>query len=281
MMKKTFLKILFIILIIYNINISYWYKSNELINLYYTWSSNYTNIYNVPIWKDLIINNVKSDSIDNYIYIKDSNSTNILWVLNWGIDYNDNLIIKNSLELKTNYTNNNDPITSVFSNINSTSTEINNALSYINNLWDTNWLNQKACTDFRTDINISLLSSWQYSINTNQWTLQYNWITNDCINAINNVVWLSNVIDSNNVNNIALDVSNTANLEKIILLNWYLVNEDEDIQYYIQWDSNAWNKHIFNKEDIDFIYFREFIFFIFLMIIKFFEFIIWRKLLMK
>lgn len=71
------------------------------------------------------------------------------------------------------------------------------------------------------------------------------------------------------------------NFSDVFTIFWYLVSEDEDIQNYIQWDSNAWNKHIFDKEDIDFIYFREFIFFIFLMCVKFFEFIIWRRLLMK
>lgn len=66
-----------------------------------------------------------------------------------------------------------------------------------------------------------------------------------------------------------------------IIIFWYLVSEDESIENYIEWNSSAWNKHIFDKEDIDFIYFREFIFFIFIMVIKFFEFIIWRKLIMK
>lgn len=66
-----------------------------------------------------------------------------------------------------------------------------------------------------------------------------------------------------------------------ILIFWFLVHEDEDIQYYLQWNSNAWNKNIFTKEDIDFIYFREFILFIFVMVMRFFEFIIWRRLVWK
>lgn len=59
---------------------------------------------------------------------------------------------------------------------------------------------------------------------------------------------------------------------------WYLVSEDEDIENYLQWNSTAWNKHIFDKEDIDYIYFREFIIIFFLVIIKFFSKIIWRKI---
>lgn len=66
-----------------------------------------------------------------------------------------------------------------------------------------------------------------------------------------------------------------------IMIFWFLVNEDEDIENYIEGNSNAWSKNIFTKEDIDFIYFREFIFFIFLLLIKFFEILIWRKMLMR
>lgn len=61
-------------------------------------------------------------------------------------------------------------------------------------------------------------------------------------------------------------------------ITWFLVWEDEDIQWYIEQNNTAWNKHIFNKEDIDFIYFREFIIMFFLVVIRFFSIIIWRNL---
>lgn len=63
-----------------------------------------------------------------------------------------------------------------------------------------------------------------------------------------------------------------------IMLFGYLVSEDEDITNYIQGNSNAWNKHIFNKSDIEFIYRWEFVLFFFLTAIKFMSVIIWRPL---
>lgn len=56
-------------------------------------------------------------------------------------------------------------------------------------------------------------------------------------------------------------------------ITWFLVSEDEDIQGYIEKNNSAWNKHIFDKKDIDFIYFREFIIFFFLVVFKFFAII--------
>jgi len=58
---------------------------------------------------------------------------------------------------------------------------------------------------------------------------------------------------------------------------WFLVSEDESMTKHIQGTANAWNKHIFDKVDIDFIYFREFIVFSFMIILKFFSIIIGRK----
>ncbi len=58
----------------------------------------------------------------------------------------------------------------------------------------------------------------------------------------------------------------------------FLVWEDEDIQGYIEKNSTAWNKHIFNKEDIDFIYFREFILMFFLVVLRFLSIISNRKI---
>ena len=56
-----------------------------------------------------------------------------------------------------------------------------------------------------------------------------------------------------------------------IMLFWFLVDEDEDIEHYINWTSNTFNKNIFTKDDLDFIYFREFIFFTLLSVFTFFE----------
>ena len=59
---------------------------------------------------------------------------------------------------------------------------------------------------------------------------------------------------------------------------WFLVSEDEDIAPYLDGGVTAWNKHIFDKEDIDFIYFREFIIFSFAILFKFFSIIANRNL---
>jgi len=172
-MKKTFLNflILFIWLFIYNNTNAY--TSSDHIEIKFKTSSDWTEIYSVPAWKDLIIYKIQSKN----------NSSNLKLRDNWG-------------DIKEDF------------NYDKWISEVE--FTFLDNL-EVRW--------------------WNYS--------------------------------------------------DVFTVFWYLVSEDEDIQYYIQWDSNAWNKHIFNKEDIDFIYFREFIFFIFLMVIKFFEFIIWRKLLMK
>jgi len=61
-------------------------------------------------------------------------------------------------------------------------------------------------------------------------------------------------------------------------LIWFLISEDETLDFHIQWTSNGWNKHIFDKEDIDFIYFREFIIFSFAIVFKFFSIITNRNL---
>lgn len=65
--------------------------------------------------------------------------------------------------------------------------------------------------------------------------------------------------------------------EKDFSIFWYLVDENEDIEYLLQWNADAWNKHIFNKEDIDFIYFREFIIMFFAVVFKFFSVVTNRK----
>lgn len=63
-----------------------------------------------------------------------------------------------------------------------------------------------------------------------------------------------------------------------IMLFWFEVSEDEDVTNYIEWNTTAWNKHIFDKEDIEFIYRREFILFFILTAIKFMSIIIWRPI---
>lgn len=172
MMKKTFLNFLLLFIWLFIYNNSYAYVSSETIQINFNTSSTWTELYQVPIWKDLIIykiaveNNGNLQLRDNWTIIKEDFDYD-QWV------YNTEFIFLDSLEVR--------------------------------------------------------------------WT----------------------------------------GFPRTFTIFWYLVSEDEDIQNYIQWDSNAWNKHIFDKADIDFIYFREFIFFIFLMVIKFFEFLIWRKLLMK
>lgn len=60
----------------------------------------------------------------------------------------------------------------------------------------------------------------------------------------------------------------------IYTIVWFLVSEDENMSYYINWNNSAWSQHIFDKDDIDFIYFREFIIFFFLVIFRFISIII-------
>lgn len=174
MMKKKIILILFTLFSFFNVNNLFAYNSNEAINIYIEWNNDWTNFYNVPEWKDLIINRIYSNDVNSYISVRNLNWTT-LYSRIWKEEYTGGFIsISDELEVMTE-----------------------------------------------------------------------------------------------NANGARIDIFG------------YLVSEDEDIQYYLQWDSDAWNKHIFDKEDIDFIYFREFILFIFLMVIKFFEFIIWRKLLMR
>ena len=75
----------------------------------------------------------------------------------------------------------------------------------------------------------------------------------------------------------SLIIESTENHLINVSYNGFLINEDEEIISYLQNNSNAWNKHIFNKEDIDLIYFREFIIFFFLAFFKFISIIIWRR----
>lgn len=73
-----------------------------------------------------------------------------------------------------------------------------------------------------------------------------------------------------------VEVRNNWNQNKYTITGFF-VSEDEDIQGYIEGNNTAWNKHIFDKADIDFIYFREFIIMFFLVMFKFFSIIIWRN----
>ena len=67
---------------------------------------------------------------------------------------------------------------------------------------------------------------------------------------------------------------NQSDSDDIYTIVWFLVSEDENMSYYINWNNTAWSQHIFNKDDIDFIYFREFIIFSFLIIFRFISIII-------
>ena len=62
-----------------------------------------------------------------------------------------------------------------------------------------------------------------------------------------------------------------------ITIEGLLLDEDEDESIYVDGEQTAWTKHIFNKEDIDFIYFREFIIMFFLTIGKFFSIVLWKN----
>ena len=85
-------------------------------------------------------------------------------------------------------------IKNILSNPTASYTEVNTALTYINNTWDPTHANQKACSDTYSDTNIINSYDWYFAIQSSQWTLQYNWITNDCINAINNITWINNAV---------------------------------------------------------------------------------------
>jgi hypothetical protein len=84
---------------------------------------------------------------------------------------------------------------------------------------------------------------------------------NEVFLVIKDSLWLIDSSDSNNYT-----------------ITGFLVSEDEAIQNYIEWNSTAWTKHIFDKEDIQFIYRREFIIFFILTAIRFISIIIGRPL---
>lgn len=93
-------------------------------------------------------------------------------------------------------------------------------------------------------------------------------------------IWLGDIVDHKNDINIVF--RHSIYIKDKLSWNHYtitgfLVSEDEDIQWYIEKNNTAWNKHIFNKEDIDFIYFREFIIMFFLVVLRFLSIITGRK----
>jgi hypothetical protein len=65
--------------------------------------------------------------------------------------------------------------------------------------------------------------------------------------------------------------------EEYYMIFWFLVSEDEDIENYINWNEAGINKNVFTKEDLEFIYFREFVFFTIIWIFKFFEVTVLRR----
>lgn len=168
-MMNILKKILFIfiyVLLIWKVTA---YNSNEIYNTTITWLINWTDIYIVPDWKDLIINKI----------------------------------------------------------------QVNN-VSYL----------------------------WSMSIRDNG--------GNTLINTNNNIDTFINIKNK-------LEINQTTPSE-IYNISGFLVSEDESVENYQQQNATGWTKNIFTKKDIDFIYFREFILFYFLSIIKFFSIIIGRKI---
>ncbi len=83
-----------------------------------------------------------------------------------------------------------------------------------------------------------------------------------------------NTIDDLNIiitDELQINQSDSTDIYTII---WHLVSEDENMSYFINWNNTAWSQHVFDKKDIDFIYFREFIIFFFLVIFRFISIII-------
>jgi len=168
---KSILKTFLVWVLIYILTpFSSAYKSEDMISINFEHTANWSNVYNVPAGKDLIINKFYANDLNSELYIRD-NWWDILayWEFNTDI-YQVNIVIKDILEVKT----------------------------------------------------------WRFDDNFN--------------------------------------------------IFWYLVNEDESIENYIEWNSNAWNKHIFNKTDIEFIYRWEFVIFFIFTAIKFFSIIVGRKI---
>jgi len=88
--------------------------------------------------------------------------------------------------------------------------------------------------------------------------------------------WLIELDDLDIIIKDSLQVLQSDSADRFNII-WFLVSEDETMNYYIEGSNNSWNKHIFDKKDIDFIYFREFLIFSFMIVIKFFSLLLWRR----
>ena len=62
-----------------------------------------------------------------------------------------------------------------------------------------------------------------------------------------------------------------------INLFWYLVNEEDDVEGFIEWNSNAWSKNIFTKDFIKELYLYESIIMLFIILFTFFLRLLWYK----
>lgn len=160
------------------------------------------------------------------------------------------------------------------------------------------WINKSIAYNSEDIINISVtnITSWQNVYTVPDWkdliikkiylddfhVTHYLDIRDNWWNTLLRLKWNEVLLHDNLFVKISdnLELSSNDNNDTYNIF-WFLVSEDESVENYIEWNSNAFNKNIFTKKDIDFIYFREFIFFIFVMIFKFFEFIIWRKMIWK
>ena len=146
------------------------------------------------------------------------------------------------------------------------------------------WLNNTfayTASDHK-EINFNVTSSWTNVYTVPQWkdliiyrlyseeSNAHLQISNDWINIDSSWYFTKNDIYDINItitdNLYVQDWSSWGNFT----IFWYLVDEDEDIQYYINWNPSAWDKHIFNKEDIDYIYTIEMAFFVIVMIWRFY-----------
>lgn len=99
-------KIIILILLVLNPWLIFAYSSDDIVNLSFTNIDIMTNVYNVPVWKDLLIKEVKISSDSTHILIS-NDGINILSNLSSAFSYDTNILIKDNLFIEQDPNTNN------------------------------------------------------------------------------------------------------------------------------------------------------------------------------